>query len=230
MFDAKNLLNQVLGAPKGESEKSSSGGNFGGIAGGALAGGLAGLVTGTKTGRKIGKNALKYGGVALLGGLAYKAWNDWQSGKGASPAGQSAAQDAPAIAEPPAGSRFLPQTEEQQDLSLSLVRAMIAATKADGNVSADEQQRIFRHVNELDLDAEGKAFIMDELARPLDIDAVASGASCSETAAEIYAASLIAIDRDGPAERGYLSLLAARLNLDPSLVDHLHANVDRAMA
>ena len=193
MFDAKNLLDQMLGATKGVAEKTSAGGNLGGIAGGAVAGGLAGLVTGTKTGRKIGKNALKFGGVALLGGLAYKAWNDWQSGKHASPPGQPAAQDVPAIEEPPEGSRFLPRTEEQQDLSLSLVRAMIAATKADGHVSADEQQRVFQHVNALDLDAEGKAFIMDELTSPLDIDAVASGASCSETAAEIYAASLIAI-------------------------------------
>ena len=39
-----------------------------------------------------------------------------------------------------------------------------------------------------------------------------------------------AIDQTVPANRGYLSMLAARLKLDPALVDHLHVNVDRAMA
>ena len=47
-------------------------------------------------------------------------------------------------------------------------------------------------------------------------------------AAEIYTASLLAIDVDNAAERGYLSLLAARLKLDAELVAHLHANVEDA--
>ncbi len=71
---------------------------------------------------------------------------------------------------------------------------------------------------------------MDELARPLDVDAIAAGATCPETAAEIYAASLIAIDPDRPSEKGYLANLAARLKLEPALVDHLHATVRTAMA
>jgi len=45
-----------------------------------------------------------------------------------------------------------------------------------------------------------------------------------EEAAEIYAASLLVVDPDLPAEKGYHALLAARLKLDPKLVEHLHAN------
>jgi uncharacterized membrane protein YebE (DUF533 family) len=52
---------------------------------------------------------------------------------------------------------------------------------------------------------------------------------CEETAAEIYAASLMAIDRTRSAEQAYLTLLAARLELAPGLVDHLNASVDAAM-
>ena len=55
-----------------------------------------------------------------------------------------------------------------------------------------------------------------------------SSGAPSEEAAEIYAASLLAIDVDNPAERGYLGMLAARLNLDEKLVEHLHATVEGA--
>jgi uncharacterized membrane protein YebE (DUF533 family) len=52
---------------------------------------------------------------------------------------------------------------------------------------------------------------------------------CEETAAEIYAASLMAIDRTGAAEQAYLTLLASRLNLAPGLVEQLNANIGAAM-
>lgn len=54
-------------------------------------------------------------------------------------------------------------------------------------------------------------------------------AVCEETAAEIYAASLMAIDRAQAAEQAYLTLLAARLKLAPGLVDQLKANIEAAM-
>jgi uncharacterized membrane protein YebE (DUF533 family) len=231
MFDAKKILNQFLagqsGAPGGGM---AGGGNLGGIAGGALAGGLMGLLTGTKTGRKIGKNALTYGGTALLGGLAYKAWNDWQNGKAVTPGSGSPGTGAPVFEPAPAGSAFLPPADQENAFNRGLLRAMIGAAKADGHIDAREQQRIFKHVNELSLDAEEKAFVMDELASPLDANAVAAAATSPETAVEIYAVSLIAIDPSGSAEQKYLSQLASRLNLEPELVAHIHANVDQATA
>ena len=230
MFDAKKILDQFLGGQAdGAAKGNAAGGNLGGIAGGALAGGLMGLLAGTKTGRKIGKNALTYGGTALLGGLAYKAWNDWQSGKAAAPPGQPSGantQFEPA----PAGSAFLPPPEQENAFNRDLLRAMIGAAKADGHIDAREQQRIFKHVHELSLDAEEKAFVMDELASPLDIAAIAAAPTSPESAVEIYAVSLIAIDPSGSAEQRYLSELATRLNLDPALVAHIHANVDQAIA
>jgi uncharacterized membrane protein YebE (DUF533 family) len=45
---------------------------------------------------------------------------------------------------------------------------------------------------------------------------------------EIYVASLLAIEVDTPAERAYLSLLAARLGLDEPLVAELHEQVEAA--
>jgi uncharacterized membrane protein YebE (DUF533 family) len=45
-------------------------------------------------------------------------------------------------------------------------------------------------------------------------------------AAEVYAASLIAINPDTPAEKAYLAMLAARLNLDPGLVREIELRLD----
>jgi hypothetical protein len=71
-------------------------------------------------------------------------------------------------------------------------------------------------------------WIIDELCKPLDIDAVASAARTPEEAASICTASLLAIDIDNPSKRAYLGLLAARLKLDYALVKHLHATVEGA--
>jgi uncharacterized membrane protein YebE (DUF533 family) len=225
MFAAKQLFSQYRGSHVATSgDDSGNTPNPGGLAGGAL----AGLLTGRKTGRKLGKNALIYGGTALVGGLAYKAWRDWQDGKPVNETVSAIDNEVqPDI--PPSGSGFLPSPGCEDDLKRALLRAMIRATKADGRIDPDERQRIFKQVEALGLDEDTRAFVHDELSSPLDIDAIAGAAAREETAAEIYAASLMAIDRSRPAEQGYLALLAARLNLDTGLVQHLNATVEAAM-
>lgn len=235
MFDAKRLLDQFVGGQGGQGQSGQGGGGdfLRGAGGGALAGGLAAILLGTKTGRKLGGEALKLGGMAAVGALAYKAYRDWQAGKQPAPAGsQPQPQQAPVPMLPaPSGTPFNPSTpNEQQALARHLLRAMIAAAKADGHVDAQEQARIFAEMDKLPLAADDKAFVMDELRAKLDIDAVASAASTPEEAAEIYAASLLAIDVDNAAERGYLSMLAARLKLDDALVAHLQQNVAQVSA
>ncbi|MDP2377489.1 tellurite resistance TerB family protein [Reyranella sp.] len=222
MLDAKRLMDQFLGGQGGQG-----GGDFlRGAGGGALAGGLAALVLGTKTGRKIGGEALKLGGMAAVGALAYKAYNDWQAGKKAAAPQEAAGQPSVPMLPAPSGTPFNPATEfGQQNLARHLLRAMIPAAKSDGHVDAEEQARIFAEMDKLPLAVDDKAFVMDELRAKLDIDAVAGAASTPEEAAEIYAASLLAINVDSAAERGYLAMLAARLKLDDVLVAHLHGNV-----
>lgn len=251
MKELQGLLNGFLGTLQGGSGEgggqdrsaSSAGaqggdflagtpfeGKFGQLAGAAGVGGLAGLLAGSKGGRKFVGKAATYGGLALLGGLAYRAYTNWQAGK--APASTAASTAAEPIPMPPADGHFLPREQGDEaaveDLSLVLVRAMIAAAKADGHVDAEEQRRLFAEIGKLDLTQAQKGLVMDELAKPLDMDAVVAGATTPERAAEIYCASLMAIDPDGPAERGYLSFLAGRLALDPKLVEHLHASVEGA--
>jgi uncharacterized membrane protein YebE (DUF533 family) len=156
------------------------------------------------------------GGTAALAGLAYKAYTQWQASKNQAP--QAEAPPMKDITPKPQGTPFLPSVSQQRDnMSLAILRAMIAAAKADGHIDAEEQRRIFGKLDELGLDTEEKAFVIDELRKPLDIDAVVATATTPELAVEIYAASVLAIDPDDAAEQAYLAMLASRLKLDPGL-------------
>jgi uncharacterized membrane protein YebE (DUF533 family) len=180
--------------------------------------GAAGLAAGMLlSGGGLGKlagNAVKIGAVAAVGGLAYSAWQNYQKNQlGGSPA-PTPAQDA-----------FIPpasDTSGQEELGKTLVRAMIAAAKADGRIDADEKEAIFGKLETMNLSSEEKAWVFDELSSPLDINAVVARADTPEHATEIYAASLVAITADTATERAYLDALAGKLKLDPALVAEIH--------
>jgi len=105
---------------------------------GAALGGLGALILGTNTGRSLAGTAAKLGSVALIGGLAYSAYRNYQQGRpaiaGANP------QQQPLLA-PPEGSGFEPGAISNEGATL-LIRAMIAAAAADGRIDATEQQAI----------------------------------------------------------------------------------------
>lgn len=64
--------------------------------------------------------------------------------------------------------------------------------------------------------------MLDELRRPLDLAALVADVPNPVVAAEVYVASLLAIDLDTPAEAAYLQQLAALLRLDAGTVTRLH--------
>ncbi len=198
-----------------------------GFAGG-VAGGLASSLLTSKSGRKMGKKALKVGGVAAVGALAYTAfqrYNNPQSSAAASPAADNNIDE---ILPAPPGSAFLPEENNQKAsdaLGLTLVRAMIAAARADGRLDAQESQIIFQKINSLGLDSESQNLLVQEMGHPVDVDAIVNSAGSPEIAAEIYIASLVAIDVDNTAEEAYLAMLAARMQLPPGLVTELEAQV-----
>ena len=57
---------------------------------------------------------------------------------------------------------------------LTLVRAMVGAAKADGNIDATEQRRLFAEGERLNLDAEAKAYGFDFLMRDVDVQSLAA--------------------------------------------------------
>ena len=252
-MNPQSLLEQFLGSDPGKSvggalQNAKTGltsSGVGGIAGGVAAGGLLGLLLGNKKARKkVGKLAggvAGYGGAAALGALAYRAYQNWQTGKQAPEAAvPSQALPSAGASDPgldpgplPAGSKFLPAAAPARDgkpFELALVMAMIGAANADGHIGPDEQRLIFERVGELPLDAEDKAFVFDALGSPPTLQSIASMADGPEQAAELYLASRLAIDPDLPAEQAYLEALASRLSLPAELVQFLEEQATAATA
>lgn len=175
------------------------------------------LLSGGGLGKLVG-NAAKLGAVAAVGGLAYSAWQTYQ--KNQQQAG-APSDGAPA----PSRDAFVPPPQaayQNEELGKTLVRAMIAAAKADGQIDSEEKERIFKRLESMPLSSEEKAFVFDELASPLDIEAVVARADTPEHASEIYAASLVAMTPDSAAERAYLDALAFKLKLPAGLVAEIH--------
>jgi uncharacterized membrane protein YebE (DUF533 family) len=241
MRNAKSLLDGLLGGLQGGGGTpgaASGGGGLSDIARqardawggqsamtkGAVGGGLLALLMGGSDTRRLAGSALKVGGAALVGGLAYKAWQDWQAQKAAPSTSALTAADTPVALPAPHGTAFMPaDAASADDLSARLVQVMVAAAKADGHVTTSERKRIGAQLTEMGLGTEAQAMIEAELDAPLDAGRIAGLARNAEEATQIYAASLLVVDPEAPAEKGYLAMLAARLNLDPGLVAHLHA-------
>lgn len=238
-------LNSVL---QGLSKSGAVSGFAGGLAGTAMAGALSG-----KKGKKVAKSALKIGGLAAVGGLAWTAYQRYRQGDnmqsapggkalpsttvGPRPApGLAGVQSANAAAAPGRWDH-IEQTQFEAVVAdesspesggLLLLRAMIAAATADGHIDPNEHARIFREAQRLELSGQEKALLFDELQHPLSLSELIGHVANPETAVEVYAASLVAVDEQRPEGQAYLRDLAAGLELPGALVQSLHQQADLA--
>lgn len=118
-----------------------------------LAGGLAGGMLTSKAGRKLGKKAVQLGGVAAVAGVAYAAWARWRAEQqGAAPVAQIGAEPSWLLEARSRG--FVPppeQAAETEALGVALLRAMIAAARADGRLDGAEREAILARVTQLPL-------------------------------------------------------------------------------
>jgi uncharacterized membrane protein YebE (DUF533 family) len=232
MFDAKSLLDQFLGSqiPGAGGTVKDRAGQVGQMAkdNPLAAGAIAAVLLGTGTGRELTGSALKLGGLAAIAGLGYQAYKNWQAGSAPATAQPGANQ---AILPPPADSGFHPEdAANNADFAVILVRAMIAAARADGHIDDAEREAILGKVKLAGLGADAEAFLEEELKNPVDLDAIVAAATSESQKIELYTASRIAIDPDSRAERGYMDLLAGRLGLADQLVDHIETTVASAKA
>jgi uncharacterized membrane protein YebE (DUF533 family) len=177
---------------------------------GAVLGGLGAVLLGTKTGRGVAKGAVKLGALALIGGLAYKAYQNHQAGRPLITGPQNAATEAPA------GSGFEPAAISN-DAALHIIKAMIAAAAADGRIDDTEYARILESAGGGAASPEAMAFLERELRSPATAAELAREVSSPEEALQVYSAARIAIDADNASEKGFLAELAAALGIDPEL-------------
>ncbi len=187
---------------------------------GAVIGALGGLVMGTKAGRGLAVDAAKLGGLVLIGGLAYKAYQNYSQGKPPLGGGQALHQAAPT------GSGF--EAEAQSgDQALLYVRTMIAAAAADGQIDQAEQQQILGGLQQMGLGAEASQFLRQEVANPASVEDIVAAVKTPEAALQVYTAARLAIEPDTREEQAFLQELAAGLGVDAQLAAHIDAEASK---
>ncbi len=184
---------------------------------GAAAGGLGAVVLGTKTGRAIATSALKIGGLALIGGLAYKALQNYQQGRPLINSPQQLALD-----QAPQGSGFEASAVTNESATL-YIKGMIAAAAADGRIDANEQHKVLGSLKQAGLDQYAEQFLANELNNPATVEDLIQNVRSEEEAVQLFTAARIAIDLDTQEEHDFLVALARGMNLDGQLVAHIDA-------
>ncbi|MBJ6126433.1 tellurite resistance TerB family protein [Microvirga splendida] len=200
--------------------------------------GLAGLLFRGRKKSKLTGNLVKLGGLAVIGGLAYKAYQSQQSAKGstaeaaggatvptmdgaeAAAAGSPASGPDEAVAQSalsvPETSRFHPVSQTEDD-ALLFLRTMVAAAAADGHIDDAERSRIVKGLTEAGIDPDATRWLDTEMASPADVEELAANVNDPEKAAQVYSAARIAIDPDTIQEREFLNQLAEALDLDSAV-------------
>ena len=120
--------------------------------------------------------------------------------------------------------------EEEQvlDVATLTVRAMINAAKADGHIDKDETERLVGKLREDGITDEEQRFVMEEMRKPMNIDAIVQAVPNEQVAAQIYTASLMEINVDTDAEKRYMQELASKLGLNRQVMAYLHQAVGMA--
>ncbi len=228
MFDPKKMLDDLLG-----SNVPGAGGTVRDRLGQATqmakgnplaAGALAAVLLGTGTGRAMTGSAIRLGGLAAIATIGYKAYQNYKNGD--APLAHTGEPD---LIAPPTDSDFGPKAQDNREFTLILVRAMIAAARADGHITDEEKAKIGDKLSMSGMDPEAQDFLNHELSAPVDLDAMVVAAQTEAQRVELYTASRLTIDPKTRAERGYLDMLAGRLQLPDALVDHIEATVSGAM-
>ena len=230
MLDPKKLLNDCLGTnvPGAGGTVREKAGQVGQLAkdNPLATGAIAAVLLGTGVGRELTGSALKLGAAAAVGGLAYTAYKNYREGRKPEAAADPAQAAPQEVLPPPQGSEFDVEAAPQGDqFTIALVRAMVAAARADGHIDDAERARIADRLAMNGMDEDAQSFIRAELARPVDVDAIVSAAQTEAQRVEIYTASRLAIEPRSRAERGYLDMLAGRW-LPPRLAADLSDRLD----
>lgn len=115
-----------------------------------------------------------------------------------------------------------PVVVAQEEGAKLMLRAMIQAAKADGEISPDETKAILGHLGEVS--EEERAFVEAEMKKPLDPLALARDTQESMKL-QVYATSLMAVKGENAAESAYLRQLGGALGLSDEARAKVHASM-----
>lgn len=211
-FDISNLAEKA----KGLGQRATQGG-VNSFAGGAVAGGLLSLLLSNNKARDIAGGVLGYGGAAVLGALAHKAYQNFQAGKQSQVLLNPALQDQSNISDS--------SLKDDHNFGIILIKGMIAAAKSDGHIDSIEQSKILSEIDKMNLPADQKALIFDSLLKPIDLKELTKNIHSMEQATELYMASYITIEPNKAEELNYLDSLGNMLKLPPELINQIHEQI-----
>jgi uncharacterized membrane protein YebE (DUF533 family) len=95
-----------------------------------------------------------------------------------------------------------------------MLRAMIAAAKADGIVDREERAAVLEQLNAAGLSSAERDLLLADFDRPATPEDLARGVRDPMLAAQVYAAAFFAVGDLDPAERAWLDRLGVALKLD----------------
>lgn len=187
--------------PSSTQTTATGGSPWGGVQGGGLGGILGGIFGGGgQTGGGGGSLGERLSGIL-------------QPRPAQQPAGQGAGQ----------GGGAFPELAMEDQQALLLIRAMITAANADGEISQDERQRVVSALDEAGAGPEERRIVEHELDHPQPIDTLLQSVRDQQAAEQVYMASVMAVGDVSEAERSYLHYLATRLKLDPQRIQQIQA-------
>lgn len=208
----RDVAEDKLGVPQEGEQRDAM---LSGLGKGAAGVGILALLLGTKGGRKVTGTALKVGSIAAIGTLGYKAFQNWQNKS-------SDSRDF--------GTSIADLTgDNTQKRSTAVIKAMIAAAKADGHIDDGEVAAIKKQMESMGLDPQIAAMLEEEVSKPLDAAAIAAEADSPAAAVEIYLASKLVIDEANDRELAYLNELADKLDLPGELVQEVDSEAGIAV-
>ena len=197
----QDLLGSLMGAGQSMTQK---------VGGDNLAAGGVGALLGTLLGgsKSTTANALGGGMMGLLGMLAYKAL------KNSSDSSASSSQQAMTYTQPS-------QQQQASDAEIILT-AMIDAAKADGQVDPQEINKIMANLQSSGIGQDGVNYVISKLQEPMETaKIVAAVRGRPDLAAQVYSASLMAIEVDTEAEKRYLDKLAKAMGLNSNIINNI---------
>ena len=137
-------------------------------------------------------------------------FGDGQSSTGSNPWAQTTNPQANAA------SQAAPPSPDEESLALLLVRAMIAAAYVDGGLDPAERGRIVAGAENAGMGPNERQALERELGAPRVPCRLFGDVTDPSVAKQIYLVTLLAIDRDTPAERAYVAGLPFFLGLSPA--------------
>lgn len=206
-MDLNSILNQVLDVTKNSASKLETGNqtidSITKVGGGAALGGILSMILG----RSGGASLAKLGSLAVLGNLAYQAYQNYQ---------KSQQNSQPSISE---NAFDVLNSSSHVDAGELILRTMIAAAAADGEITEDEKQTI---ANEAGNNPELAQWLEQEIQNPISINEIAClVGNDTALASNVYLAARLVSKDLSRKEIIFLADLAQALGLDDALVEQL---------